>query len=35
MAVPDGGFPEGPGDLNDENLWTEPQSGGLDKLPTK
>jgi len=34
-AVPDGGFPEGPGDLNDQNLWTEPQSGGLDKLPTK
>jgi adenylylsulfate reductase subunit B len=34
-AVPDGGFPEGSGDLNDENLWTEPQSGGLDKLPTK
>jgi adenylylsulfate reductase subunit B len=34
-AVPDGGFPEGPGDLNDENLWTEPQSGGLDVLPTK
>jgi adenosine phosphosulfate reductase beta subunit len=33
--VPDGGFPEGPGDLNDQNLWTEPQSGGLDKLPTK
>jgi adenylylsulfate reductase subunit B len=34
-AVPDGGFSEGPGDLNDQNLWTEPQSGGLDKLPTK
>jgi adenylylsulfate reductase subunit B len=34
-AVPDGGFPEGPGDLNDQNLWTEPQSGGLDVLPTK
>jgi adenylylsulfate reductase subunit B len=35
MAVPDGGFPEGPGDLNDENLWTEPTSGGFDTLPTK
>jgi adenylylsulfate reductase subunit B len=34
-AVPDGGYSEGPGDLNDENLWTEPESGGLDKLPTK
>ena len=35
MAVPDGGFTEGPGDLNDENLWTEPTSGGFDTLPTK
>jgi adenylylsulfate reductase subunit B len=35
MAVPDGGFAEGPGDLNDQNLWTEPTSGGFDTLPTR
>jgi adenylylsulfate reductase subunit B len=25
----------GPGDLNDQNLWTEPTSGGFDTLPTR
>lgn len=34
-AVPDGGFTEGSGDLNDQNLWTEPASLGVDALPTK
>ncbi|MCG6944320.1 MAG: adenylyl-sulfate reductase subunit beta [Deltaproteobacteria bacterium] len=34
-AVPDGGFTEGAGDLNDQNLWTEPASLGVDALPTK
>jgi len=34
-AVPDGGYPEGPGDLKDQNLWTEPASAGVDVLPTK
>jgi len=34
-AVPDGGYPEGPGDLKDQNLWTEPASVGVDVLPTK
>jgi adenylylsulfate reductase subunit B len=34
-AVPDGGFTEGPGDLNDQNLWTEPASLGVAALPTK
>ena len=35
MAVPAGGFADGPGDLNDQNLWTEPISGGFDTLPTR
>ncbi len=34
-AVPDGGYAEGPGDLNDPiNLWTEPASLGVDAVPT-
>jgi adenylylsulfate reductase subunit B len=34
-AVPAGGFADGPGDLNDQNLWTEPASLGVAALPTK
>jgi adenylylsulfate reductase subunit B len=34
-AVPAGGFAEGPGDLKDQNLWTEPASLGVAALPTK
>ena len=33
-AVPDGGFGEGKGDLNDQTLYTEPESARLSEIPT-
>jgi len=34
QVKPDGGYGEGTGDLNDQTLFTEPASLGLDKVPT-
>jgi adenylylsulfate reductase subunit B len=33
-AVPSGGYNEGPNDLNDQTLFTEPESLGLPEVPT-
>ena len=34
QADPSGGYDEGPGDINDINLYTEPASLGVDAVPT-